>query len=371
MKKIVLNIFLLAITAPLFSGGNTSVDVLKNDVSPKAVSMGGSYAAICDDVYSIYYNPAGLGQLPSPEISFNYSGGFEDAKTNYLAFGTPLPVKGFAGLDKGVLAVSFHTTSLGDFNYRYINYDGTIYSKTVDAEKNTIITLAYAEKVSEGDVKFESYKAYVEQYLGLGFKYVKSTLLEDDDPPTTFAVDAGYKAVEPKLGLSFGLSLLNTMGAIKYVEEKYSLPTILRAGLSWKKPTVMEQQVTLSAEYDKFINDDDASLKFGVEYHLQQVLNFRLGYKMMEENSGFSFGLGLFSGDFSLDFASSMLAVYNSSSISLSYRFDNFFTEGTKTRKIYKEEKKKKRPEREQERSKEPSREKKSKPASEDFFWIY
>lgn len=381
MKKIILNIFFLSIPMSLFPGGKTSVDVLRNDVSPTAASMGGSYVALCEDVYSMHYNPAGLAQLSSPQISFSHSGGFEDSKANYIAFGVPLSVKGFSGLGKGVLGFSLHLTSLGDFDYRYINYDGSIYTKTYDAEKNTIMTFAYAEKVSQGDFKTEFYKGELDQYLGIGFKYVKSTLLEDDEPPSTIAVDAGYKAVEPSIGVSFGLSLLNSMGSLKYAQEKYQLPTILRTGLSWRKPTVMDQQVSVSAEYDRFVNDEGSSLKLGIEYHLQQVLNFRVGYRTLEENKGFSFGIGLFSGDFSLDFATSMLAVYGSSNLSLSYKFGNFFQEGQKQRKTFKEEKKKKPSVREKAKEQEKPAEKKqskpskpskqSKPATEDFFWIY
>lgn len=370
MNKIYLIIFIFSLFLNNFiyaGGGTTSIEVLKNDVSPRAISMGGSYVAVADDVYSIHYNPAGLGTMINPEVSFNYSGGFEGAKYQYLSFASPIPVEGFSGLGKGVIGGSIYLTDLGSMDFRYINPDGTIYTKKYSAEKNSILTLAYGEKVSQGETKFEKYNAYLEQYLGIGVKYIKSTLLGKYDA-STFALDGGYKVVEPKLGLSFGVSLLNSIGRIKYVEENYSLPSILRVGLAYQKPTIMDQKVTTSVEYDRFLKDAKSSLKLGLEYHLQQVLNFRLGYKMLEENKGFSIGIGLFSGNFSMDFSTSFLSLYNYSSVSLSYRFTNLEIKEYKKQKVFKEEKTKKPS---PVKSKKETPKPKTQPTTDDFLWIY
>ena len=63
---------------PVFAAGpgSTGLQVLKSDISPRAMGMGGAFSAIADDVYSMNYNPAGLGQLYMPEASAMYLSGF-------------------------------------------------------------------------------------------------------------------------------------------------------------------------------------------------------------------------------------------------------------------------------------------------------
>jgi len=371
MKSIYFQFLFFSIISPflLIAGGTTSIDILKNDVSPRAISLGGGYVAIADDVYAIYYNPAGLATLISPEVSFSYNSGFEGASSNFLALASPLPIEGFSGLGKGVLAGSVYLTDLGSFDYRYINPDGSIYTHKYSAEKNTIVSIAYGEKASQGESKFKYYNAYLEHYLGIGFKYVKSILLDKYDG-SAYAVDAGYKVIEPNLGISFGASILNTMGRIKYIEEKYPLPSILRLGFAYQKPTIMEQKLTSTIEYDRFLNDAKSSFKLGLEYHLQQILNFRLGYKLLEENKGFSFGIGLFSGNFSLDFSSSFLSLYNYSNVSISYKFNNITIPEYKKKKVFKEQKEEVKPSTKPvKKVKTPSPQKQENTG--DFFWIY
>ena len=45
-------------------------DFLTLGVGARPLSMGGSFAAIADDSTATYWNPAGLGQLTHPELTF-------------------------------------------------------------------------------------------------------------------------------------------------------------------------------------------------------------------------------------------------------------------------------------------------------------
>ncbi len=315
--------FMLGSAAGLFaSGGNTSVDILKGDISPSAMGMGGAYAAAGEGALSSYYNPASIGSLSNPDIAFSYSGGFDKTSINFLSFATPLPYKGFSDLSRGVAAFSFHQSSLGDFTYRQIASDGSIFSKKFDAEKNMVFSLSYAEKAAEGETAVDKHKLFFQHYLGISVKYVKSVLLEEYSAGSP-AFDAGYKIIEPDRGLMLGLSVSNLGGKIKYVEESYPLPTVLRAAFAVRTNPIMDHNMLFTAEYDRFTQDAAASAKVGVEYHLQKILNFRAGYRAVEENKGFTLGLGFFLDNISVDFSTSMLDVYSYSAFSLSYRFSS------------------------------------------------
>lgn len=373
MKKTFMPLLLaILLMRPLFlsaEGGGSSVDILKSDISPRAMSMGGAYAAAGDDSQGAYYNPAAIGVIPNPEIAFSYSGGFDKTQLNHLSFAMPLPYRSFSNLGRGVLGASILSSSLGKFTYRYIAADGSVVSSNMDAEKNMVFSLSYAEKASEGETSMDKYKLFLEHYLGVSVKYVKSTLLEDYSAGTP-AFDAGYRMVEPEKGFSFGLSLSNFGGKIKYVKESYPLPQILRAGIALRSSPIMDQQILFTTEYDKFIQDGESAAKVGLEYHLQKILNFRVGYAGIQENKGFSLGLGFFLDNVSADFSTSMLSVYSYSAFSLSYRFS-----GVEIKEVKKKKKQIKVDEEEETpRRKESAKEKpkpKPKTSSDDFLMLY
>ncbi|MEI7482377.1 MAG: PorV/PorQ family protein [Elusimicrobiota bacterium] len=333
-KRALVWVFLFAFTlvpnpytlSPAFSGGpgSASVQILKTDMSPRAMGMGGSFVAVADDIYATNYNPAGIGQLYIPEASAMYLSGFEDSKLQYLAFGMPLPMTGLAGLDKPGLAFSALFSQNGDFTYRLINPNGTVSSSNMDAETTRVFALTYGEKVYSGEMNLEGYKATFEQYLGLSAKYIGSELLGKYSA-SAFAADAGWLVREPNLGLTFGAALSNYGTGIKYRTKTEALPSILRLGLSYQRPTILDQSVLLSLESDSHMNESLKSLRAGLEYHFEKYFNFRLGYKTMEDNSGMTMGLGIRHEGFALDFAMSLAnEVFNTSQVSFSYKFTNW-----------------------------------------------
>jgi hypothetical protein len=107
-----------------------------------------------------------------------------------------------------------------------------------------------------------------------------------------------------------------------------------------------------------------------LEYHFQEMFNFRLGYRGAEDNSGATMGLGVHYESFALDFAMSLGgAVYNTTQVSFSYKFAAWQTAEIKKKArqyrapSYNPEKK--QPE------KKTSRPEQKKKTDSDFFWIY
>ncbi|MDA8131024.1 MAG: UPF0164 family protein, partial [Elusimicrobia bacterium] len=170
---------LLAASAFAGGPGSAGMQALKLDMSPRAAGMGGAFVAVADDIYTIGYNPAGLGQLYIPEASaVLHHSGIDDSKMNNISFGLPLPFIGLAGLAKPGFGVSLMLSDAGSFDYRYINYDGSVTKQSFDAQKDLALTFGYGEKVYSDEVNLDGYKAKIDQYLGLNIKYVKSTILQ-------------------------------------------------------------------------------------------------------------------------------------------------------------------------------------------------
>jgi hypothetical protein len=352
--------------------GSVGMQVLKSDISPRAFAMGGAFVAVADDIYSMNYNPAGLGQLYIPEASVMHLSGFEDSSLQHFAYGMPLPFIGFGGLQKPAAGLSLMMSGAGKFNYKQIMPDGSILSQSYDAQKDTVLTFGYGEKVYSGETNLEGYNAKIEQYLGMNAKYIRSVLLEDKTPPSTFAFDAGWLMMEPNLGITLGASAANYGGGLKYATETTRLPTILRVGASYQHPTVLDQSLLLAAEGDFYTAESLKSLRFGLEYRFEQMFSLRLGYRGGEDNKGMTMGIGVHYENMALDFGMGMgSAVYNASQVAFSYKFSGFTIKEYHKKVVYKD------PEPETPAKKQTSKpaRKAAQPAEKkkdsDFFWLY
>ncbi|MCK5584012.1 MAG: hypothetical protein KAI33_09480 [Elusimicrobiales bacterium] len=99
------------------------------------------------------------------------------------------------------------------------------------------------------------------------------------------------------------------------------------------------------------------------------MFNLRVGYKAMDDNSGMTMGVGFFHEGIELDFGMSVSnEVFNTSQISLTYKFRGF--------KGYKSSKKREYYAPPKEIKKKPKKKKRVDPRKEkskdtDFFWIY
>ncbi|MBI4060562.1 MAG: hypothetical protein HY403_03950, partial [Elusimicrobia bacterium] len=101
----------------------------------RAPGMGGAFVAVADDVYTIYYNPAGLGLLDRPQFGTAYSAlypGLKDGSnlnTSFLAYAQPL-----AEGRQGTLAAAWNSLTLNSlyreeafylgYGRRWLNFGG-------------------------------------------------------------------------------------------------------------------------------------------------------------------------------------------------------------------------------------------------------
>lgn len=76
--------------------GGLQIDVTAAGVGTRALSMGGAFSAVCDDVNALFYNPAGLVQLDQGELTSMQTRLMDSVDYYYLALGIPLQQSGFA-----------------------------------------------------------------------------------------------------------------------------------------------------------------------------------------------------------------------------------------------------------------------------------
>lgn len=106
--------------------------------------------------------------------------------------------------------------------------------------------------------------------MGLAVKYASSKLGEDYSA-STVAFDFG--ALYAKESLTVGLSVNNLGGKVKYDETSYSLPSLVKAGASYKISDLL-----LSAQFDMCFKKG-MGFALGAEYGLIDMIYIRGGYR--------------------------------------------------------------------------------------------
>lgn len=261
--------------------------VLQIGLGARATGMGEAQTAVTDDVYALFWNPAGLARIRQMQASVMHNAWFGGINSEYLGYAQPLSTGG--------LGISLNYTNFGEFEKYGI--DSNNYPIALDGKFSpfTLVTTAgYAMPVSP---MFS---------LGGAIKLVSEGV--DTYNNLTAALDLGVQASKVLPGLDAALCIQNAGLPL----QGYSLPLSIKAGLAYRVPVLIDPQK------DSFLVAMDASLpvpldqpfytNFGVEYWFENTLAARLGYKVSEINnlgsgSGMTAGLGLRFMDYTLDYA--------------------------------------------------------------------
>ena len=264
--------------------GTTGANFLKIGIGPRAVGMGEAQVAVCEDVTSVFWNPAGLGRIPSQEASFMYNVWFESIRSQYFGYAFPHPAIG---------------TFAGSINYlsmdRIQGYDAGNTPNGKVTAYDLLGVLSYAREFPHGT------------YGGINLKFIQQKLEEESS--FAFAVDVGFVSglgrwlnVKGLEELTLGLNLQNLGSKVEFQKEKGSLPLNFKFGLGLRKE-LFADPLTIAID-GNLPNDNDFYGCVGIEYWVRDLIGLRLGYKSGQDaGSGLSFGAGIKVNVFQLDYA--------------------------------------------------------------------
>lgn len=85
--------------------GTSAADFLKIPAGARGTALGGALTAASDDQDAVFYNPAGLAQAGTPEVSYTYNNYFSGISQQWLAAAYPA-ASGVFGLGLNYLNVS-------------------------------------------------------------------------------------------------------------------------------------------------------------------------------------------------------------------------------------------------------------------------
>jgi long-subunit fatty acid transport protein len=271
--------------------GSAGAQFLKISVGSRYQGMGEASVAMANDVYSMFWNPAGLVEIENSAVSFTNVNWLLDVDLNYFGY-----ARNFE--DIGVFGVSASVLSMDDQEITtFEEQDGTgdFYTAVSYA-----IGVSYARQLTE---RFA---------FGGSLKYVGERIHKEN--ASTFAFDFGTLLYTGFKSLRMGMSITNMGPKLEFTgpdldvgydelddnnpigatikSTPYDLPMMFRFGLAYDFAIASNSDITVSAEM-KHPNDTEQQGSLGAEWQYNDRFFLRSGYKFKSDEEGLSFGGGL------------------------------------------------------------------------------
>ncbi len=272
MKNRKFILILLTIGVWLVSGPGSALAC----VGARPLSMGGAFVGVADDVNAVYWNPAALAMLETPELT--YTGMIaERDEVNYddfTAFVYPLRLD---NQNYGTLGLSF----INNIDKASVSYDSVL---TVDAEaKDQWYVLSYGIKPAENfslgcNIRHKMLELKLKAQATIGGT-TYSAEASDEDEAWGMDLAAFYKIDKFSLGL-----LVQDINEPEYTLFGTNIRYIrnFRPGISFKP----KENILLSAEIYDATDELDRDLRIGGEmWLLEDTFALRVGGYNVNESS--------------------------------------------------------------------------------------
>ncbi len=260
-------------------GGGSVMQFLTMDVGGRPLGMGGAFTGICDDINSLFYNPAGLAGMEEAQATLFHRRWLADTSYSYLGIAGP------AGKLGGIGA-----------SVRYLGGEPMAAYNEYGQRRGSVSASDQAYAISWG-------RPFEKRLLGgVTLKIAREML--DIETATAVALDLGF-VYEVTEEMRVGFLVSNVGPGVKFIGETGSLSKLLRLGLSYR---MMNGKLLAVAESTKQL-DDDPEFKLGAEYWIVEQVAVRSGFSYEAGSSavagfdGLSGGLGVKQGMLRLDYA--------------------------------------------------------------------
>lgn len=278
MKKTVLIIFILLYSAFSYAqndgAANTGLAFLKLGVGARSIAMGEAFSSVVDDGTAVIYNPARLNSGSNNNVTLMYNSAMKDLTNNFIG------VK--FKYNKLGIGLGLFKTNIADIEIRTI--PGAPIDKFDAQNLSANLSLCY-ELYSNLSVGVTSKMLYEKIYI---------------DEASGYAFDIGTNYSKDNLSLSFVLSNLGSINALKEVSTK--LPTSVRFGGAY---SFIKNNFNFILALDGFKVLDGGKLHInsGAEVSYKDIVFIRAGYQTAYENKGFTTGIGFKYKGINMDYA--------------------------------------------------------------------
>lgn len=260
--------------------GSTAMAFLKIGAGARYAALGDAGAALADDAFAGYWNPARLSQM-----SGRHSIGLQH---NVWIAGT--------AVDEIYYAFKWGRHRFG-FSSRLLMTDDIPLRGEIPTEEPVAYFKAYDFFAGA------SYAFVPNRYLAVGLSYRRLYEKIYLDAAYGHSLQAGLEVNLIQPDISFSATADNIGTRINYGPYYYKQPTTFNLGSYWHLPLNYRQlKPSLAAVAAKPV-DDRWQLRLGAEVVWRRMLALRLGYKAGHSTEGFGGGMGLAYKSYSIDYA--------------------------------------------------------------------
>ena len=193
------------------AAGTTTADFLNLSVGARAAAMAGAYSAVSEEASAVYWNPAGLVQIPKLSAVFMRAQYLEDVSYQYAAYAHRLSYD-------SVIGASVMLTDVGSIPETDIS-GNTLGSFT---PRDQVFTLAYSKAILEFSDKD------MDVSIGVAAKYIKSQI---SGSARSYAGDIGIMTYNfSDIPYRLAVTASNMGGGMRYDTESNPLPLTFKLG---------------------------------------------------------------------------------------------------------------------------------------------
>jgi len=268
--------------------GQTGLQFLKVDMSPRAAAMGGAYTMIGDDAGALFYNPAGIGRM---DHKFDFFSGQTQwiADIKYNAIGLAYDLKNWGAVGVSAISCDYGDDMIGTM----VSTSDKGYEKTGSVDIGAYaLGLSYAKAMTDAFTIGGSVK-YTAQHLGSNQLVAGGPEVENKIDALAF--DFGTIFYPGWHSLRLGMSVSNFSGDLKYRDEAFQLPLTFRIGVAMDVLDLLgEHKNGLLLSVDALHpRDYTERIQVGGEYLYKNMFAVRVGYKFNYDEENFTIGAGL------------------------------------------------------------------------------
>ena len=248
---------------------------LRYGAGARAFGMGKTFVGVADDASTVYWNPAGLGQIARREVTALYATLYEE--TNYSFIGYAHPLAGSGTIGAAVISLDSKGFQLRDaFNDEM--GEGSL------SEMAGIVSFGKALIVKDDQERLSA---------GASIKVVRQVV--DSYSAMGYGADMG---VLGRIGdhMTLGMSVQNIIAPkLKLSQATDEYPLSVTLGMGYR---LLDNRLMLALDVNKTMYRE-YTLHVGGEYTLMEMLSFRAGIDETE----LSCGIGFTYKGYSLDYA--------------------------------------------------------------------
>lgn len=237
------------------SAGTTAANFLQLGFGARPIGFGEAFVPVANDASAVYYNPAGLAH-PGIEDARSSAGAYQIlASQALLTQGVSMTQ---LGLVRRPFGVSLTHLSLGGIEQRSAE---TASPEAIVGASGLALGVSYGRMVNGVG-------------LGVTGKLIRETIAQYS--ATAAALDLGVLYRFEGRPFSLGLDIANLGTRIRYVDQSYPLPMIVRAGAAYGLTRDFPHALVL--QLDKPYGEGVAA-RLGFEYRGFGPIALRAGYR--------------------------------------------------------------------------------------------